>query len=164
MLEKLPYLDKRPKLAAWLEEVIKFCIVGGLNFLVDIGIFNALLFTLLSDAPMVAKAISVSVATIFSWVVNRNWTFKGQETDRRLKELIGFIVVNILGALPALICLWISHHLLGLTSALADNISGNVIGLIIGTIVRYVCYKFFVFTGDKDQVKATVAEDFPDRR
>lgn len=147
MLEKLPYLNTRPALAAWCEEVMKFCIVGGMNYLIDIGIFNALLFTVFLSRPLPAKVISVTVATLFSWVVNRNWTFKGRGTDNRARELASFVIVNVLGAAPAFICLWISHHLMGLTSPLADNISGNIIGLILGTILRYVCYKYVVFTG-----------------
>ncbi|MDO4612478.1 MAG: GtrA family protein [Actinomycetaceae bacterium] len=150
MLEKLPYLSSRPGLAAWLEEVAKFCIVGGMNYVVDVGIFNALRSTVLATRPVTAKIISVGIATLFSWVINRNWTFKGRATDTPVREIFGFVVVNGLGALPAFVCLWISHHILGFDSLLADNISGNVIGLIIGTIVRYLCYRYFVFTGGKD--------------
>jgi hypothetical protein len=42
-------------------------------------------------------------------------------------------------------CLWISHYLLGLDSALADNISANVIGLGLGTLFRFWSYRRWVF-------------------
>ncbi len=38
-----------------------------------------------------------------------------------------------LGMGIALLCLWVSHYLLGFTSALADNIATNVVGLALGT-------------------------------
>ncbi|MBD3690095.1 GtrA family protein [Nanchangia anserum] len=136
--------------AAWVEEVVKFCLVGGLNYVVDVALFNALLFTLLSGHPLPAKVISVAVATTMSWFINRSWTFRGRGTDRKVRELINFALVNVIGAAPALCFLWLTHHVLGLTSALADNISGNVAGLIVGSIVRYLCYKFVVFTGPTD--------------
>lgn len=128
-------------------ELIRFCIVGGANYVVDVTVFNVLLFTIFSSMPISAKTIAVSVATIFSWVANRMWTFRARRTQSLTREFISFIVVNILGMLPALLCLQISHYWMGLTSPLADNISANVIGLILGTILRYVCYRSFVFTG-----------------
>ena len=45
----------------------------------------------------------------------------------------------------SLACLWISHHLLGFTSLLADNISTNVIGLALGTAFRFFLYRYWVF-------------------
>ena len=44
-----------------------------------------------------------------------------------------------------LLCLWVSHYVLGFTSILADNISGNVIGLALGTAFRFTLYKLWVF-------------------
>jgi putative flippase GtrA len=35
---------------------------------------------------------------------------------------------------------------LNLTSLLADNISGNIIGLGLGTIVRFVLYRYWVWS------------------
>ena len=82
-------------------------------------------------------------------MVNRQWTFRSQRTDNRLQEFIGFAVVNVLGMVPAVICLGVSHYLLGLTSLLADNISANIIGLILGTILRFFLYEHLIFTGRK---------------
>jgi len=39
----------------------------------------------------------------------------------------------------------VSHYLLGFRSALADNISGNVVGVLLGNVFRYFMYRFFVF-------------------
>ncbi|MDO5747311.1 MAG: GtrA family protein [Actinomycetaceae bacterium] len=131
-----------------LIEILRFCIVGGANYIVDLLVFNILLFTVFWSLPITAKVFAVSVATLFSWVANRQWTFRQRRTGHLTRELVSFIVVNILGMLPALVCLQVSHYWMGLTSPLADNISANVIGLIIGTILRYVFYRRFVFTGD----------------
>lgn len=135
--------------ASRLAEIVKFCLVGGANYLVDLAVFNALLFCVWSAFPLRAKVASVAVATLFSWVANRLWTFRTRRTAALGKELIGFIIINIVGMLPALACLQISHYWMGLTSPLADNISANVIGLILGTVLRYLGYRAFVFTGGR---------------
>lgn len=132
-----------------LTRIIKFCLVGGMNYLVDVSVFNLLMLGWLSSHPLTSKILAAAVATVFSWVVNRYWTFRNQRTDNRLQEFMGFAVVNVLGMLPAVICLGISHYLLGFTSLLADNISANVIGLVLGTILRFFLYEHTIFTGTK---------------
>ena len=42
-------------------------------------------------------------------------------------------------------CLWITHHWLGYTSLLADNISTNVVGLALGTAFRFLLYRYWVY-------------------
>ena len=51
-----------------------------------------------------------------------------------------------LGTAIATTCLAISHYALGFTSALADNISANVIGLVLGTMFRFWAYRTYVFS------------------
>ena len=64
--------------------------------------------------------------------------------DRR-REIVLFIIFNIIGLALSVATLVVSHDLLGLTSRLADNISANVVGLALGTLFRYWSYKTFVF-------------------
>jgi putative flippase GtrA len=133
-------------------ELLKFGIVGGTGFIVDIGLFNLLQhgpFAVLAGKPVTAKILSVAVAMIVTWIGNRLWTFADQRTRTKVREFVGFVVVNIGGMAIAVLCLWISRYVLGFDSPLADNISANVIGLVLGMIFRYLAYKYLVFTGDK---------------
>ncbi|MFD2839861.1 GtrA family protein [Populibacterium corticicola] len=140
------------RLAARFVELLKFGIVGGTGFIVDIGLFNLLQhgpFAVLAGKPVTAKILSVAVAMIVTWIGNRLWTFADQRTRTKVREFVGFVVVNIGGMAIAVLCLWISRYVLGFDSPLADNISANVIGLVLGMIFRYLAYKYLVFTGDK---------------
>lgn len=128
-------------------EVARFGVVGGAAYFVDLATFNFLLFLIIPDWPMLAKVVAVAVAMTFSWLVNRNWTFVDRATTRPKQEFLSFALVNLLGMAPPLLCLWISHYLLGFTSPLADNISANIMGLIAGTVLRYFGYRHLVFTG-----------------
>ena len=138
----------------WLVEFTRFCIVGLGSYVVDVGLFNLLahsdLVTLPGDPSMVAKIISVSIAVVFSWVTNRLWTFRTKRTSAKMREFVMFILVNLGGMLIALACLWVSRYGLGLRSQFADNISANVVGLVLGTAFRYVMYRYVVFDSDDD--------------
>lgn len=54
-------------------EMLKFAIVGGTTFVIDNAIWYLLKFTVLEDKPITAKAIAVIVATIVSYILNREW-------------------------------------------------------------------------------------------
>ena len=150
MLDRLPVLRSLPSgRRARVTEVLRFLSVGGMNWLVDLAVFNLVRAATEGRHVLLAKVLAVSVATLFSWSVNRRWTFSARATDTPSRELLGFVLVNVAGMAPPLICLWVSHHLLGLTSVLADNVSANVVGLVLGTVLRYVGYRAFVFTGSR---------------
>ena len=57
------------------------------------------------------------------------------------------MVVNLGGMAIAVGCLALAHYVLELTSGLADNMSANGVGLVLGTAFRYVCYSRLVFPG-----------------
>ena len=134
-----------------LPRLVRFGAVGGVAFVVDVGVFNLLRFgpgQLLEARPVTAKVISVTVAVLVAWLGNRYWAFAASRTDSRTRELATFVAVNVGGMAIAATCLAVSHYALGLTSPLADNISANVVGLALGTVFRYTAYRWFVFTGD----------------
>ncbi|GIG29325.1 GtrA family protein [Cellulomonas marina] len=134
-----------------LAELARFGAVGALAFVVDLGLFNLLRFgpgELLIHKPLSAKIISVLAATAVSWVGNRWWTFAEHKTERHGRELLAFVAINVVGMLVPVLTLAFSHYVLHRTSPLADNVA-TVVGIGLATIVRYLGYKRFVFTGSR---------------
>ncbi|AYF99516.1 GtrA family protein [Protaetiibacter intestinalis] len=138
---------------AWdtlIRYALKFGVVGLIGYFTDVLIFNALRLGLVGDdhfwqSPLGAKIISVTISTLVTWFGNRYWTFREHRRKNFLLELVEFAVVSVGGLLIALLCLWISHYVLGFTSLLADNISTNVIGLFLGTAFRFLMYRYWVY-------------------
>lgn len=130
-------------------EAAKFGLIGGLGFVVDVGIFNLLRFAgdpgLLEHKPLTAKAISVAAATIVTYLGNRHWTWRDRARSGARREVSLFFLLNGFGMLVAVVCLAISHYLLDLRSPLADNVSANVVGLLLGMVFRFWSYRTFVF-------------------
>jgi putative flippase GtrA len=124
--------------------------VGGLGFLVDIGLFNLLRLTVLASnhipgAPLIAKAISVLAAIAANWAGNRWWAFRDRRGGRPGREALMFLLVSLAGSGISLVCLGVTHYVLGLTSPIADNISANVIGLGLGSAFRFVAARTWIF-------------------
>lgn len=130
-------------------EISKFGVVGIFAYVIDLSIFNFLRFAdgqgILHDKPLTAKVISVIFATTFAYFGNRHWTFNQRSRNSFKREYTLFIGINAIGMVIALSCLWISHYVLGFQSALADNLSANGVGLVLGTMFRFWAYHNWVF-------------------
>jgi putative flippase GtrA len=143
----------RQRLGSMGGEVVRFVTVGGLGFLVDVGLFNLLRFNLglgdgegvLFDKPVTAKIISVVAATMVTYAGNRTWTWRHRERSGVLREYSLFFLLNGVGLAITVLPLAFSHYVLGLTSPLADNIAANVVGLAMGTTFRFFAYRRWVF-------------------
>lgn len=133
----------------WLREMSRFLVVGAVAFVVDLGTFNLLMYGpghVLLHKSTTANVIAITVATLVSWVGNRHWTFATKRTDRQLRELLNYGVINVAAALVpvATVALW--RYTLHYDSQLALNVA-KVTGIVLGTVLRYAGYKFWVFTG-----------------
>lgn len=131
-----------------LAELIRFGSVGGVAFVVDVGLFNLLCFgpgTLLGGRPLAARLASAAVATTVAWIGNRYWTFAQHRTEDRAREFVTFAVMNVVGTGISLGTLAFSHYVLDLRTPLADNVA-NILGIGLGTIFRYIAYRAWVFT------------------
>jgi putative flippase GtrA len=146
-----------------LSQLGKFGLVGGVGFVLDVGVFTLLRVTLLSpdmlhEGPILAKVISTSLAIVANWLGNRYWTFGPHRSTRTALEAAEFLVVSLLGMAIGLFCLWVSHYVLGFTSVLADNVSSNVIGLILGSVFRFTLYRHWVYSPARAHRRSTRAE------
>jgi putative flippase GtrA len=131
-----------------IRELLKFGVVGGVAFAVDIGLFNLLLHA--TDKPLTSKTISTVVATTVAYAGNRLWTFRHRQNTGVRREYVLFFVLNGIGLAISLTCLAVSHYVLGLTSTLSDNIAANVVGLALATTFRFWSYRRWVFLQHPD--------------
>ena len=145
------------RLRVLLSELAKFGTVGALSLLVDLAVFNAVLTVL--DKPLTAKVISTVFSATNAFVLNRAWSFKHRvRTDVR-REYGVFFVLNAVGLAISLLCLAVSHYVLGFESRLADNIAANGVGLVLGTTFRFWSYRRFVWAAPDSVEEAAVDGD-----
>ncbi len=126
-----------------IHEMVKFGLVGVLGVVIDVGLFNA--FRHFGIGPLTSKAMSTTTAAVVSYFLNRHWSFSHLARTGTGRELTLFLVLSAVGLGIAEVCLATSHYLLGLHSALADNVSANGFGLVLGTAWRFWSFKRWVF-------------------
>lgn len=144
-----------------LPQLIKFGAVGAVGFGVNLVVFNVMLLIVLRNvqhATIYSTIIATVIAILTNWIGNRYWAFSGQRQQNAAREGVEFFVVSLAtGTGLPLLCVWVSHYLLGLANPVADNISANVVGLALGMLFRFALYRWWVFSPARAERKKAAA-------
>ena len=128
------------------QEFQKYVFVGLIGLVLDVTIFNVLILSPIAIQSSISKLISGTIAMLVTFRFHQKWTFgkRSYEHSNR-SQLWKFSFVQIASVfIPAALVL-ISHDFLELNSLASDNISGNVIGLIVATLFRIYFNAKYVF-------------------
>ncbi len=148
------------------KELVKFLFVGGTAFVVDTAIFLFLKSTILEPKPIVAKVISTLVATIVSYVLNREWSFSTRGGRAQHHEAALFFLISGVGVLVTIAPLAFSRYVLQLevphvsrfTQEVADFVSAQIIGTLFAMVFRWWAFRRFVFPHADVRRQPAVAE------
>jgi len=120
--------------------IIRFGCVGGLNTLVDFGVF-ILINSLVGVNYVVSQILSYSSGTINSYFLNKFWTFEGALTSKKTtKEIVQFVVVNSASLGVSLMSLSIL-----LNDSSMNSFFAKIISMVLAQVVNFLGYRFWVF-------------------
>ena len=128
-----------------IHEIAKFGIVGAINYMLDVGLFNLLVVNWLSHRPLTAKGISTIVAATSSYFMNRAWTWRHRARTGVPREYTLFILLSAVALGITLSCLAFGEYVLHEDSLLARNFWGNVVGVGVAMVFRFWSFKRWVF-------------------
>lgn len=128
-----------------LPEMAGFALAGGAAYAADL-----LLFIWLRGhaglGPLSAKALSFLAGCGVAYNGNALGTYRRRApATGRARRYSVFFAVNAAGAGVQLLCLAVSHYVLGFTSPRADVVSGAVIGMVLATALRFWGTRTLVF-------------------
>jgi putative flippase GtrA len=124
------------KRANW-EQLVKFCLVGGTGYLVNLGVFSFLVLVLgLHYIPAAICSFLVAVTNNYTW--NRLWTFRSQRGHVGYQG-VRFLVVSTVALVANLAVL----H--GLVTAGLSEVVAQAIAIVLVTPVNFVGNKLWSF-------------------
>jgi putative flippase GtrA len=135
----------RDRFSDLAREFAKFGVVGAVNYVLDVGLFNVLVTDGLHHRPLTAKTISTVVAATSSYFMNRHWTWRHRARRGLVPEYATFVVLSAIALIITLGCLAFGEYALGQHSLLARNIWGNVVGIGAAMVWRFWSFKRWVF-------------------
>ena len=114
----------------------RFLLVGGLGFLVDVGLTQLLI--MFEVVPVLARPPAIAAAMLVTWLANRHFTF-AVRTKRSLHEVVRYVLVALA---TALVNYWIYYFLV-------TNGTVPVIAITVATafqaVLSFFGYRFFAF-------------------
>lgn len=134
------------KLSEASKKPLRFVIVGVTNTILDFGLMN--IFKLIGLNIYVANTLSTGSAMVFSFFMNKKWTFRNAGQNY-LRQVILFFIFTMIGIWVIqngfiwLIQTFVPHF--GLPDVLFDN-AAKLIASVPSLIWNYITYNNIVFT------------------
>ena len=136
----------------FMAEVGRFLAVGLLATIVALVLFNFLVhgfntadFAPLNGQPELAYLIASAVGMAISFRGTKAWAFRERPTRHPDGGVAAFVAINLATMLIPIACLWISRNAMGLDDPFSDNISANVIGLLLANTARFFLFRSLIF-------------------
>lgn len=133
-------------------EVGRFLAVGLAATIVALVLFNFLVhgfntagFKPLNDHPELAYLIANGVGMMISFRGTKSWAFRDRETRHADGGVSAFVAINLATMLIPMACLWTSRNVMGLDDPISDNVSANVVGLLLANTARFFLFRALVF-------------------
>ncbi len=99
----------------------------------------------LHDHAITGFVIANTLSILLTYQLSRWWAFRHREPVGLAGGVLMFYAISVVSLVIPVICLWISRNVLGYETALADNISANLVGLFLGFVARFFAFRTFVF-------------------
>jgi putative flippase GtrA len=136
-----------------IHETAKFGVVGGLAFVLTIGLFNTFRYGA-GLGPITSTTLANLLATVFAFVGNKFWAFRHRTGSHWGRETVLFFFFNGIGIGITDGVVAVAQYGLGLTDKFAYNVA-NVVGIGLATLFRLYCYRRWVFLYADGEAPAT---------
>lgn len=125
-----------------IHQFVKYALIGGVNVLLHLAVFNLLSWAGLP--PLIANAIGFFFASVNSFVWNKLWAFRDPRRDAVVRQYLRFVAFTVVGlALHTLVfALWLL--LLDDLGRLGHNIA-LLLALPVSVAWNFTSYRLWTF-------------------
>ena len=127
-----------------IKELGAFGVVGAVGFVLQVGGFQ-LLYAHLGTGAVTSNLIATLVSMTAAYLGHRYWSFSHRERSGMAREYLVFAAINGVTLLLGLAVVAFVRYPLGQDSAMVLQIA-NVGSIVLGTVIRYLGYRRWVFT------------------
>ncbi len=126
-----------------MKELGAFGAVGAVAFVIDVGLFQ-LFYASLDLGAVTAKLLATLASMTVAFLGHRFWSFSHRARTGLSREYVRFAVINGATLLLGLAIVAFVRYPLQQESALVLQ-AANIASIAVGTVVRYLCYRAWVF-------------------
>lgn len=135
--------SRRASLRLRIREIAAFGLVGGMCFVLDLGLFQ-LLYASAGLGAVSARFVSTVVSMTVGYFAHRTWSFAHRARTGLKREYVLFAVINGATLLLSLGIVATVRYPLHQDSPLVLQ-AANIMSVAIATVLRYSAYRRWVF-------------------
>ena len=130
--------------------------MGGFCFVLARAVIYGPKLPVQASKRVTSQAIAVIIATIVSYILNREWAFRTRGGRERHHEAALFFLISGMGVVLNTAPLWVSRYALDLqvpnvgrfAQEFADFTSGMIIGTLVAMVFRWWAFRKWVFPSE----------------
>ena len=134
-------------------EELKFAVVGAFCYVLTTGLYYALKLTVLTEKSVTALTVATVIASVVSYLLNREWSFRTRGGRRRHHEASLFFLFSAVAIAVTVAPQAVSRYVFELRTPyvsrpvqeIADYVSGLVVGTVLGMVFRLWAFRRWVF-------------------
>lgn len=134
---------------ALLRELTKFGLIGIVNTLLHLAVWNTLFYL----GPIKAQVIATVISATSSYFMNRHWTFRHRVNSGLRREYTLFFAFNAVGLVITGTLLGLATYVFGIKDLVLLNIV-NIFAIGVATLFRFWSYRRWVFLHPEDALYA----------
>ena len=132
-------------------QFIRYCLVGGVNTLIDVSVLNALLWRFPTHTVhllVVENSVAYASGAVSSFFLNKYWTFQRKQRPTR-REGGRFLLSVALELASSNGLLWLAGMALSpfLTNVTVWGNASKLLAVAANAVLSYLIMRFWIFTG-----------------
>jgi len=131
-----------------LKELGAFGVVGAAGFVIQVGCFQ-LLYAHAGAGAVTSNLVATVVSMTVAYLGHRYWSFSHRDRSSVAREYVVFAAINGVTLLLGLAVVALVRYPLGQQDALVLQVA-NVGSIVLGTAIRYLGYRRWVFRAPVD--------------
>jgi putative flippase GtrA len=132
-----------------VKELSAFGVVGAVCFVIQVGCFQ-LLYADLGVGAVTSNLVATVISMTAAYFAHRYWSFSHRARSGLAREYVLFAAINGLTLVLGLGVVALVRYPLGQDGSLVLQLA-NVGSIVLGTVVRYLGYRRWVFRAHEDR-------------
>ena len=130
-------------------QFFRYCIIGSANTVIDLLIFNLLVWCFPTNNVLVLmgyNSICYTSGTVSSLLLNKYWTFRHKQGVTR-RELVRFVICLFLEIIYSNGLVWLAGKALQplIGNAILWANASKFVAVAVGAVISYIFMRFWVF-------------------
>lgn len=132
-------------------QFLRYCLVGGANTIIDLLVFNVLLWRFSTNNVRdlaLYNSIAYTSGALSSFFLNKYWTFR-RKRKSTAREVVRFAISLLLEVIYSSVLVWLAGRALQpfIANVTLWGNASKLVTVVVSTVISYSFMRFWTFAG-----------------